>query len=138
MINHEILINKLNYVLTHNKTLSKTNYFIIDEVKQEIEKDFILFLKESYKKTRFVPFSGGYDYKICDNLLKLNFQKLNNKEYKKLYNKAKKLYFEFTNKNDFDDEAAFISTSSIDGFYFPNLENIKLIAFIDGKPILFY
>lgn len=133
MINHEILINKLNDVLTHNKTLSKRNYFIIEEVKQEIEKDFILQLKESYKKARFIPFVGGYDYKVCDSL-----QKLNNKEYKKLYNKAKKLYFEFTNKNNFHDEAAFISTSNIDGFYFVNLENIKMIAFIDEKPILFY
>lgn len=133
MINYETILKKLNYVLTHNKTLSKTNYFLIDEVKEEIEKDYINQLKKEYTAGRFLPLAGVETFKIFDDL-----QNLSNDDFKKLYNKAKKIYYEFTQENNFKNENAFISSSSLNGFYFPNLQSVRVIAFINKKPILLY
>lgn len=133
-MNHEKIIEKLNFVLTHNKTLSKQNYYILDEIKTEIEKDFENLLKESYKKAVFIPLTEtDLKYKCFDNLYNLS-----DKKFLQLKRKAKKLYYNFTHENNFDLENCFISSSSLHGFYFPNLQIINCICFIDEKPILLY
>lgn len=69
---------------------------------------------------------------------------LSDKEYKKLENKARKLWFKMGLPNfccgcNFDREACFTSSSAIHGFYFPNLNSVvRCIAFINKKPVLVY
>jgi len=61
---------------------------------------------------------------------------LSDNEYKQLKRKAKLLYIRYLNKNNFNNEVCFISTSDLHGFYFPNLENIRCISFINKKPFI--
>ena len=53
---------------------------------------------------------------------------LSDKEYKRLYKEAKREFKKHSNES-FDEHACFISSSALHGFYFPNLENIRVIAF---------
>ena len=53
---------------------------------------------------------------------------LSNKEYKRLYKEAKKEFNKHF-KESFEEHACFISSSALHGFYFPNLENIRVVAF---------
>lgn len=73
-----------------------------------------------------------------------DFKELNNlsdTEYKKLETKAKTLYKNYTGLNNFNSESCFISSSSLNGFYFPNSRVVRCIAFLksNNKPcILIY
>ncbi len=73
-----------------------------------------------------------------------DFKKLNNlsdTEYKKLETKAKTLYKNYTGLNNFNSESCFISSSDLNGFYFPNSCIVRCIAFLksNNKPcILIY
>lgn len=63
------------------------------------------------------------------------------KEYSTLYKKAEKTFKSlFINAyKKFENEACFISTGSLHGFYFPNLKNgLKCIAFKNGKATAIY
>ena len=53
---------------------------------------------------------------------------LSDKEYKRLYKLAKR-EFEKYSKESFEEHACFISSSALHGFYLPNLENIRVVAF---------
>lgn len=64
---------------------------------------------------------------------------LSDKEYKRLYKEAKKEFNKHF-KESFEEHACFISSSALHGFYFPNLENIRVIAFNKktNKPEVIY
>lgn len=81
----------------------------------------------------FVKYNIISNYSVFDC-----FDFLNEKQYKKIYNQAKKLYNTFTNSNDFQKEACFISSNSLCGFYFPNNKKIVCIAFLDKTPYILY
>ena len=53
---------------------------------------------------------------------------LSDKEYKRLYKEAKREFEKYSNES-FKEHACFISSSALHGFYFPNLENIRVVAF---------
>jgi len=75
-------------------------------------------------------FNSFDDFKKLDNL--------NNIEYKKIYNKAKTIYKNYTGLNNFKSESCFISSSSLHGFYFPNSQVIRCVAFLksNNKPCI--
>ena len=57
MMDYKTILKKLDYVLTHNRSLSKENYYIIDDVKESIEKDYIESLKKDYLKYKKLALS---------------------------------------------------------------------------------
>ena len=64
---------------------------------------------------------------------------LSDKEYKRLYKEAKKEFNKHF-KESFEENACFISSSALHGFYLPNLEKVVLIAFNKktNKPEVIY
>lgn len=62
------------------------------------------------------------------------FDKITEKEYKLYERRARKLAKE--NGINFDQEACFINSSDLHGFYFPNLKENRCISFINGKAYL--
>lgn len=64
---------------------------------------------------------------------------LSDKEYKRLYKEAKREFKKHSNES-FEENACFISSSALHGFYFPNLEDIRVIAFNKktNKPEVIY
>ena len=72
---------------------------------------------------------SGRGYQAFDKL-----DKLTDKEYKLCERRARKLAKE--NGINFDQEACFISSNDLHGFYFPNLEKYSCISFINGKAYL--
>lgn len=62
------------------------------------------------------------------------FDKLTDKEYKLYERRARKLAKE--NGINFDQEAVYITTNDLQGFYFPNLKDYRCISFINGKAYL--
>lgn len=60
--------------------------------------------------------------------------KLSDQEYKLYERRARKLAKE--NGINFDQEAVYITTNDLHGFYFPNLEKYRCISFINGKAYL--
>lgn len=64
---------------------------------------------------------------------------LSDKEYTRLYKEAKKEFNKHF-KESFEEHACFISSSALHGFYFPNLETIRVIAFNKktNKPEVIY
>ena len=62
------------------------------------------------------------------------FDKITDKEHKLYERRARKLAKE--NGINFDQEACFISSNDLQGFYFPNLKEYRCISFINGKAYL--
>lgn len=62
------------------------------------------------------------------------FDKITDKDYKLYERRARKLAKE--NGIDFDQEAVYITTNDLHGFYFPNLKEYRCISFINGKAYL--
>lgn len=83
--------------------------------------------KMTYKNIAYL-FSGR-GYQTFDKL-----DKLTDKEYKLYERRARKLAKE--NGINFDQEAVYITTSDLHGFYFPNLKDYRCISFINGKAYL--
>lgn len=133
MMDYKTILKKLDYVLTHNRSLSKENYYIIDEVKESIEKDYIETLKKDYLKYKKISLNK-IDFKVFDRFE----NPLNEKEFKKLKLKALKKFLWYTgnHKEIFNNNFCFISSSCLHGFYFPNYESIYCIAFINRKAII--
>jgi len=76
-----------------------------------------------------------------------NLYMIGDKQYRKLYNKARKLFVKLfesyiTMQNryaTFENENCFISSSSLHGFYFPNINtHLLCIAFKNGQPVALY
>lgn len=82
----------------------------------------------------FVKFDIIKNYSVFD---RFDFS-LSDKQFKKMYMQAQKLYNTFTKTNDFKKESCFISSNSLHGFYFPNNEKIACIAFLDKIPYILY
>ena len=124
-------INKLNNVYIKYDNIETTT--ARSRYAPEIEKK-CLFLADT-KVGFFLDFETAFkNYKIFDTF---NYN-ISDKQYKKLYKSAQKLYAAFTNKNDFQKESCFISSNSLHGFYFPNLEKIACIVFLDKIPYILY
>jgi len=83
--------------------------------------------KMTYKTISYLFSGRGYQ-----GFDKLN--KLTDKEYKLYERRARKIAKE--NGINFDQEACFISSNDLHGFYFPNLEKYSCISFINGNPYL--
>lgn len=62
------------------------------------------------------------------------FDKITEKEYKMYERRARKLAKE--NGINFDQEACYITSGDLHGFYFPNLKEYRCISFINGKAYL--
>lgn len=81
-----------------------------------------------------------------ENINEINFNDFDNLEgltdrgYKALFEKAKKAYQKTQYRyKRFEDQACFISSSSLHGFYFPNLgAGLRCIAFRNCKPVLIF
>ena len=80
--------------------------------------------KVTYKTISYLFSGRGYEA----------FDKITEKEYKLYERRARKLAKE--NGINFDQEACFISSSDLHGFYFPNLKDYRCISFINGKAYL--
>ena len=80
--------------------------------------------KMTYKTVSYLFSGRGYQA----------FDKITEKEYKLYERRARKLAKE--NGINFDQEAVYITTSDLHGFYFPNLKDYRCISFINGKAYL--
>lgn len=128
------LLNKIDFLESHNKNYTQKQYYNILDIKESLKKELSEIQKQYYKNKYIVNFNSIYfDFALFDNLYNLS-----DAEFKKLKNKAKKLFIKYTgNYTLFDLENCFISSSSLHGFYFPNLNNkINCISFINKKPYI--
>ena len=83
--------------------------------------------KVTYRTISYLFSGRGYQaFKKLD--------KLTDKEYKLYERRARKLAKE--NGIDFDQEACYITSGDLHGFYFPNLKEYRCISFINGKAYL--
>lgn len=80
--------------------------------------------KMTYKTISYLSSGRGYQA----------FDKLTDKEYKLYERRARKLAK--ANGINFDQEAVYITTNDLQGFYFPNLKDYRCISFINGKAYL--
>lgn len=83
--------------------------------------------KVTYKTINYLFSGRGYQaFRKLD--------KLTDKEYRLYERRARKLAKE--NGINFDQEACFINSNDLHGFYFPNLKDYRCISFINGKAYL--
>lgn len=80
--------------------------------------------KVTYRTISYLSSGRGYQA----------FDKLTDKEYRLYERRARKLAKE--NGINFDQEAVYITTNDLQGFYFPNLKDYRCISFINGKAYL--
>ena len=80
--------------------------------------------KVTYKNIAYLFSGRGYQA----------FDKLTDQEYKLYERRARKLAK--ANGINFDQEAVYIATNDLHGFYFPNLKDYRCISFINGKAYL--
>lgn len=126
-------INKIDFLESHNKNYTKKQYYNILDIQEFFKNELLKLQKNYYKNYKYFKLDEIETFKIFDDLYNII-----DKKYKELYKKAKKLYYDYTKRMDFSDQVCFISSSSLNGFYFPNVEDVRCIAFIDSKPILLY
>lgn len=127
------LINKMEFLEAHNKNYNKTQYNCVCDVLETLKNERLQILKNEYLKKKKLSFSK-INFDVFDNL-----EKITEKDFKILRFRALKIYTAYTgnHKEIFNNQSCFISSSSLNGFYFPNGPHIlKCICFIDGKAIL--
>ena len=124
-----ILIEKINFLESHNKNYTQKQYYNILDIQEMLQTEYKQIILKNGNYQKFDNITNLY---IFDNLYNIS-----DKLYNKLYKKAKTLFYKYYNVS-FENNACFISSSALHGFYFPNLENIVCISFINEKPIILY
>ena len=125
----------------YNPQVTKDHKINFDWILEATEENKIKILNEVYRLANWQYVHGRA--MLLSEVKFIEFDKLDNltpKAYLSIEAKAKRLYKSLTIRHflPWHEQACFVSSSALHGFYFPNVQGLRAIAFRNGKAVIIY